>query len=111
MNFENSTHKVSLTGDEISTLLYALEGWIQANDEYNEGGDLAQDIDNIFTALEIVADSWEGEFADPKVTNSDKVYPEVEDVPEQVYKEWLTTTQDDYAECVDTLVDNMKSTK
>ena len=89
MTFENSTHKVLLTGDEISTLLYALEGYIQANDEYNEGGDLAQDIDNIFTALEIVADNWEGEFADPKVT----------------------TTKDDYAECVDTLVDNMKSTK
>ena len=39
--------------------------------------------------LEEVADSWEGEFADPKVT----------------------TTQDDYAECVDSLVDRLKSTK
>ena len=133
MNFEDSIHKVTLSGNEISSILYALEGWIQANDEYNEGGDLSLDIDNVFTALEEVADSWEGEFADPKVTNSDKVYPEVEDVPEQVYKEWLTSTDDnygdkvissqelegdistvkdsDYAECVDTLVDNMKSTK
>ena len=53
----------------------------------NEGGDLALDIDNVFEALQEVADSWEGEFAEPKVT----------------------TTQDDYAECVDTLVDKMGS--
>ena len=89
MTYEESIHKVLLSGDEISSILYALEGWIQANDEYNEGGDLSLDIDNVFTALEEVADSWEGEFANPKVT----------------------TTIDDYAECVDTLVDNMKSTK
>ena len=111
MTFEDSIHRVTLSGSEISSILYALEGWIQANDEYNEGGDLSLDIDNVFTALEEVADSWEGKFADPKVTNSDKVYPEVEDVPEQVYKEWLTTTKDDYAECVDSLVDRLQSTK
>ena len=38
---------------------------------------------------------------------TDKVYPEVEDVPVQVYKEWLTSTDDDYADKVDTFVDNM----
>ena len=48
---------------------------------------MALDIDNVFEALQEVADSWEGEFAEPKVT----------------------TTQDDYAECVDTLVDKMGS--
>ena len=88
MTFEDSIHKVTLSGNEISSILYALEGWIQANDEYNEGGDLALDIDNVFEALQEVADSWEGEFAEPKVT----------------------TTQDDYAENVDRLVDNMKTT-
>ena len=87
MTFEDSNHRVTLSGNEISSILYALEGWIQANDEYNEGGDLALDIDNVFEALQEVADSWEGEFAEPKVT----------------------TTQDDYAECVDTLVDKMGS--
>lgn len=87
MTYEDSIHKVLLSGNEISSILYALEGWIQANDEYNEGGDLALDIDNVFEALQEVADSWEGEFAEPKVT----------------------TTQDDYAECVDTLVDKMGS--
>ena len=88
MTFEDSIHKVTLSGNEISSILYALEGWIQANDEYNEGGDLSLDIDNVFTALEEVADSWEGEFAEPKVT----------------------TTQDDYADKVDRLVENMKTT-
>ena len=89
MTYEESIHKVLLSGNEISSILYALDGWIQANDEYNEGGDLSLDIDNVFEALQEVADSWEGEFADPKVT----------------------TTQDDYAECVDSLVDRLKSTK
>ena len=89
MTFEDSIHKVTLSGNEISSILYALEGWIQGNDEYNEGGDLSLDIDNVFTALEEVADSWEGEFANPKVT----------------------TTIDDYKDKVDSLVDRMKSTK
>ena len=91
MTFENSTHKVSLTGEEISTLLYALEGYIQGNDEYNEGGDLAQDIDNIFVALEIVADNWKGEFAEPKVITTDE------------------TVSDSYSSKVDRLVDSMGS--
>ena len=88
MTYEESIHKVLLSGNEISSILYALEGWIQANDEYYEGGDLSLDIDNVFEALQEVADSWEGEFAEPKVT----------------------TTQDDYADKVDRLVENMKTT-
>ena len=87
MTYEESIHKVLLSGNEISSILYALEGWIQANDEYNEGGDLSLDIDNVFEALQEVADSWEGEFAEPKVT----------------------TTQDNYADKVDRLVENMRT--
>ena len=87
MTFEDSIHKVTLSGSEISSILYALEGWIQANDEYYEGGDLALDIDNVFEALQEVADNWKGEFAEPKVT----------------------TTIDDYAENVDRLVENMRT--
>ena len=91
MTFENSTHKVLLTGDEISTLLYALEGYIQGNDEYYEGGYFAQDVDNIFTALEIVADNWKGQFDDPKVITTDE------------------TVSDSYGSKVDRLVDSMGS--
>ena len=91
MTLEDSIHKVTLSGSEISSILYALEGWIQANDEYNEGGDLSLDIDNVFTALEEVADSWEGEFADPKVITTDE------------------TVSDSYGSKVDRLVDSMGS--
>ena len=108
MTFEDSIHRVTLSGSEISSILYALEGWIQANDEYNEGGDLSLDIDNVFTALEEVADSWEGEFADPKVLDDDIV---VDTFTEELDVKKYIKSQDDYAECVDSLVDRMKSTK
>ena len=58
MTFEESVHNVSLTGNEISTILYIMEGWIQGNDEYNEGGNLSLDVDNIFEALEQVTDNY-----------------------------------------------------
>ena len=89
MTFEDSNHRVTLSGNEISTILYIMEGYINPSDDYSYDPDFRNDVDNIFEKLEEVADNWEGEFADPKVT----------------------TTKDDYAECVDTLVDNMKSTK
>ena len=97
MTYEDSFHKVTLSGSEISSILYALEGWIQANDEYNEGGDLSLDIDNVFEALQEVADSWQGEFAEPKVTIT----------PQQLEGDISTVTDDDYADKVDTFVGNM----
>jgi hypothetical protein len=97
MTYEDSIHKVTLSGSEISSILYALEGWIQANDDYNEGGDLALDIDNVFEALQEVADSWQGEFAEPKVTIT----------PQQLEGDISTVTDDDYADKVDTFVGNM----
>jgi len=99
MTFEDSIHRVTLSGNEISSILYALEGWIQANDEYNEGGDLALDIDNVFEALQEVADSWEGEFAEPKVILSQELEGDIS-----------TIRDTDYADKVDRLVDNMKTT-
>jgi len=107
MTFEDSIHRVSLTGNEISSILYALEGWIQGNDEYNEGwdntskgGNLSLDIDNVFTVLEEVADNWKGEFEDPKVISSQELEGDIS-----------TIKDSDYAECVDSLVDRLKSTK
>ena len=58
MSFEESVHNVSLTGNEISTILYIMEGWIQGNDEYDEGSNLSLDVDNIFEALEQVTDNY-----------------------------------------------------
>ena len=100
MNFEDSIHRVTLSGSEISSILYALEGWIQANDEYNEGGDLSLDIDNVFEALQEVSDSWQGEFADPKVISSQELEGDIS-----------TVRDSDYAECVDSLVDRLESAK
>ena len=97
MTYEDSIHKVTLSGSEISSILYALEGWIQANDEYNEGGDLSLDIDNVFEALQEVADNWKGQFAEPKVTIT----------PQQLEGDISTVTDSDYADKVDTLVGNM----
>ena len=126
MTFEDSIHKVTLSGSEISQILYALEGWIQANDEYEEGGDLALDIDNVFEALQEVADSWEGEFAEPKVIQSQELEGDISTVRdsdyikcesnnknnatynEVDYVEQCITEGNDYADCVDTLVDKMK---
>ncbi len=58
MSFETDVHYVKLTGNEISTILYALEGYIQGNDEYESGGDFSLDVDNIFSALEAVTDNY-----------------------------------------------------
>ena len=99
MTFEDSIHRVPLSGSEISSILYALEGWIQANDEYYEGGDLALDIDNVFEALQEVADNWKGEFAEPKVISSQELEGDIS-----------TIRDSDYADKVDRLVDNMKTT-
>ena len=88
MTFEDSNHRVTLSGNEISSILYIMEGYINPSDDYSYDPDFRKDVDNIFEKLEEVADSWEGEFAEPKVT----------------------TTIDDYAENVDRLVDNMKTT-
>ena len=99
MTFEDSIHRVTLSGNEISSILYALEGWIQANDEYYEGGDLALDIDNVFEALQEVADNWKGEFAEPKVISSQELEGDIS-----------TIRDSDYADKVDRLVDNMKTT-
>ena len=100
MTYEESIHKVLLSGNEISSILYALEGWIQANDEYNEGGDLSLDIDNVFEALQEVSDSWQGEFAEPKVIHSQELEGDIS-----------TVRDSDYAECVDSLVDRLESAK
>ena len=34
----------------------------------------------------------------PKVTNSDKVYPEVDDVPDNIKKDWLYNKDDNYGD-------------
>jgi len=85
-NFENSTHKVSLTGNQISTILYVLEGYIQGSDEYHFNDDFTRDVDKIFEELESTTDNY---------YNVNKCIIE----------------GNDYADCVDTLVNKMEVTK
>ncbi len=66
--FINSTHKVNLTGGEISTILYCLEGYISGLDEAiydeistvtkDEDDTFKRDCDRIFVELQSVTDTW-----------------------------------------------------
>mgnify|MGYP003139759939 CR=1 FL=1 len=78
----NRPHKVTLTEGQISTILYVLEGYINPSDDYAYDPDFREDIDNIFEELEGVVDTY---------YNVGKCISE----------------GNDYADCVDTLVEKM----
>ena len=78
MTYENTTHKVNLTGTELSTILYCLEGYIQGNDDYSDDSNFSRDIDRIFAELQSVTDNYYAQH------------------------------ENDYAECVDHLVNTME---
>ena len=52
---------VSLTTDQISTILYVLEGYIQGSDEYHFDDDFTRSVDNIFEKVETAVDIHETE--------------------------------------------------
>ena len=80
----NRPHKVTLTEGQISTILYVLEGYINPSDDYSYDPDFREDVDKIFEELEGVVDSY---------YNVSKCILE----------------GNDYSDCVDTLVDKMKT--
>ena len=53
----NIPHKVTLTEDQISTILYTMEGYMQGSDD-REDSKFHQDVDNIFEILETVVDKY-----------------------------------------------------
>tara|TARA_B100000287_G_scaffold3819_1_gene3726 strand:- start:1806 stop:2036 length:231 start_codon:yes stop_codon:yes gene_type:complete len=55
--FINSTHKVNLTGGELSTILYIMEGYLQGSDD-NQDQTFKRDCDRIFVELQSVTDTW-----------------------------------------------------
>ena len=57
--FINSTHKVNLTGGELSTILYIMEGYLQGSDD-NGDTQFTNDCDDIFAKLEGVVDTYYG---------------------------------------------------
>ena len=58
MSYENTTHKLNLTGAEISTILYYLDevssGWVGKHDEDSKRGN----VDRIYAELESVTDNY-----------------------------------------------------
>ena len=80
----NRPHKVTLTEGQISTILYVLEGYINPSDDYSYDPDFREDVDKIFEELEGVVDNS---------YNVSKCILE----------------GNDYSDCVDTLVDKMKT--
>ena len=99
-----------LTNKQFEVLSDILEDTV----EYLES-DLITTIDeNGNEVLEDISDYeiyqvWQqmNNYQTPKVTNSDKVYPEVDDVPDNIKRDWLYNKDDNYGDKVDTLVSNM----
>ena len=58
MTYENTTHKLNLTGAEISTILYYLDevssGWVGKHDEDSKRGN----VDRIYAELQSVTDNY-----------------------------------------------------
>ena len=78
----NRSHNVTLTEGQISTILYIMEGYIQGSDDYSEESEFGIDVNTIFEQLEGVVDTY---------YNVGKCISE----------------GNDYADCVDTLVERM----
>ena len=56
--YETTTHRLNLTGGQISTILYVMEGYIQGNDDYDEDSVFYQDVNKIFESLEGTIDRF-----------------------------------------------------
>tara|TARA_B100000131_G_scaffold67948_1_gene64297 strand:- start:45 stop:242 length:198 start_codon:yes stop_codon:yes gene_type:complete len=50
---------VNLSKEEMSTILYIMEGYIQGNDDYDEESAFYQDVNSIFSKIEGVIDACE----------------------------------------------------
>ena len=78
------------TKNELETILYTLEGYIQGNDD-----------DKLCDELEDICNKIVEELDPPKVTIT----------PQELEGDISTVRDSDYAECVDSLVDRLESAK
>ena len=66
MSYENTTHKLNLTGAEISTILYYLDevssGWVGKHDEDSKRGN----VDRIYAELQSVTDNYYAQLEEVK---------------------------------------------
>ena len=95
MTYETTTHRLNLTGGQISTILYVLEGYINPSDDYAYDPEFRQDIDMIFAELESVTDNY---------------YAQKEEFDANDVQECITNGTD-YRDCVDHLIDSMEASE
>jgi hypothetical protein len=66
MSYETTTHKLNLTGREISTILYYLDEvsskWVGKHDEESKRGN----VDRIYAELQSVTDNYYAQLEDAK---------------------------------------------
>jgi len=80
-SYQNTTHKVNLTGGEISTILYYLDE---------------------------VSSKWVGKHDEESLRGKvDRIYAELESVTDNYYAQLEAQDVNNYAECVDHLVNTM----
>ena len=94
MTYENTTHRLNLTGGQISTILYIIEGYIVNSDDTNDE-QFNEDVDMIFAELQSVTDNY---FAQKEEFNANDVQD-------------CVAHNVDYKECVDHLIDSMEANK
>ena len=93
--YVNTTHRLNLTGGQISTILYIMEGYIQGNDDYDEDSEFYQDCNSIFAELQSVTDNY---------------YAKKEEFDANDVQECITNGTD-YRDCVDHLIDSMEASE
>ena len=92
MTYETTTHRLNLTGGQISTILYIMEGYITNSDDTNDE-QFNEDVDMIFAELQSVTDNY---------------YAQKEEFDANDVQDCIAHGVD-YRDCVDHLVDSMEA--
>ena len=68
MSYESTTHKLNLTGGQISTVLYCLEGYIAGLDDVvtqdENDKQLISDVEHLLQELQSVTDNYYAQLED-----------------------------------------------
>ena len=78
MSYESTTHKLNLTGNEISTVLYLVDDYIEGNEYRLSDPDFKSYVDRIYAELQSVTDNYYAQLEEENdtlvVENSGKPY-------------------------------------
>ena len=66
MSYESTTHKLNLTGNEISTVLYLVDDYIEGNEYRLSDPDFKSYVDRIYAELQSVTDNYYAQLEDAK---------------------------------------------